>query len=136
MSTFRVYYVTLSDADRTQVNEMGWGCPVGFAYMKATMGKGGEILVEDAITYALYEEAAMMEAENLSDVWENLQNMEVNWMDKPNIGCMTKFPRSMIVGDIIESVFQDYPSVYHVVLPYGFRPLSDDETMHLERMMK
>lgn len=88
-----VYYVRLTEDQRQELNAEGWDSDIGRRYMNARDGK--------SLDWALLERAATMEAKSSEAIWVTLQNLEVPWEDNPSVECITDFPRSMDVGDII-----------------------------------
>jgi len=91
-----VYYVELTEEQRSEINSVGWDCEVGKQY-NAIRFDGR---VDDSNRHLL-KKAATMNSTNSETVWCSLQNLEMSWFDKPEIECHTVFPRSMDVGDVI-----------------------------------
>jgi hypothetical protein len=79
------------------LNAEGWSSQVGAAYLAA-----GEGDIKEAIELGLYEVAAELDAEAAEEIFSLMQNLDKSWTDNPRIKCLTDFPRSMSVGDIIE----------------------------------
>ena len=93
-----VYYVDLSDEQRAELNRGDWSSEIGRAYLAAKDGKVDESNV------GLFRPAARLRADNAEDVWMKLQNGHGHfsgWANDPSIECLTDFPRSMDVGDVI-----------------------------------
>ena len=90
-----VYYVDLSDEQRAELNRGDWSSEIGRAYLAAKDGKVDESNV------GLFRPAARLRADNAEDVWMKLQNVHASWTENDEIECLTDFPRSMDVGDVI-----------------------------------
>lgn len=91
----KIYFVTLSEADRMQLNLLGWDSPIGTKYHAA---KDGDI----AGNLDMFSLAAEGEFSGPEEVFTKLQNVHSGWNENPDIVCHTDFPRSMSVGDYIE----------------------------------
>jgi hypothetical protein len=91
-----VYFRTLPDAAREKVNRVGWDCPEGHAYNDARFG-----YFDGALRMGFYREAAKLDRPDAERVWVTLQNVVAAWRDTTDVECMTDFPRSMDVGDVI-----------------------------------
>lgn len=75
-----------------------WDCPIGRAYQAATCDANPVL----ALAMGLYEDAARGEFANERAVFSTLQNVDINWREaNPEVECLTAFPRSMMVGDLI-----------------------------------
>ena len=99
-----IFYVQITEEQRAQINNQGWGWPTGEAYLNA----------KEKGDYTAAREMGMLRAAaagnffNAEDAWMRLQNMETNWSEfegyksgSCKIQCLTNFPRSMDVGDFI-----------------------------------
>lgn len=95
-----VYYITLTEEHRKQLNGSGWSSDIGRQYLSAKDG-----VIDDSNIH-LFEHAATVEADNAEQIWVMLQNgvLHPSWKDAKAEGilrCYTDFPRSMDVGDIV-----------------------------------
>lgn len=120
MSTAKVYYLKLTDEQRTEINDGGgWASPVGRAYQAPKFAKEGEEAkaVKQACAFGLYEAAAEIDGDDPEAVWMALQNLHDPWT--ATIKPLTDFPRSMDVGDLI--VWDD--GRIEMVASVGFRPV-------------
>ena len=91
-----VHFVELSEEQRQEINDNGWGCEIGMAYMDIRF-KG----IVNETNRHLFKKAAVMNSNSSETVWRSLQNLEMGWDAKREIECFTTFPRSMDVGDVI-----------------------------------
>lgn len=99
MTRYSLYYILMSDdqVDFLNSEQGGWDCDIGRAYLNAKMdGK-----YEKAIQLGMVCRAAELEANNPEEVWMTLQNGRKAWSDNSEIECLTDFPRSCDVGDLI-----------------------------------
>ena len=89
----------------TGVDELtSWDCSIGRAYLEATHKKNPV----PALCMGLYEDAARGDWNNADEVWSYIQNGAHaidQWINVPGVECLTKRPRSMMVGDIV--IFED-----------------------------
>ena len=107
-----VYFVEMSEAERGALNSGGtWDCPIGRAYMAA---RDGNYSTSEA--RALLKPAAIMDAKDAESVWVRLQNLETAWATV--LEPLTRFPRSMDLGDVIH--WADGRAEY--VAAVGFKP--------------
>lgn len=101
-----VFYITLSERQRNEINRAGWDCPSGRLYHRAKDGDVDSIVVD-----MVFERAATVEIDQAhpgSDaaeaIWTKLQNVHQGWADQAaelGVEVHTDFPRSMDVGDVI-----------------------------------
>ena len=89
-----VYFVSLTDEQRDQLNLQGWDSEIGKRYSAARFC--------ESLDWGLMEEAAKAENfENAEQVWMSMQNLDEPWAAHPDLYCVTEFPRSMDVGDVV-----------------------------------
>jgi hypothetical protein len=91
-----VYYVELTETMRTILNRDGWSSFIGKAYLRA---QDGDI---DETNEFLLVKAGSGKFENAEAVFVGFQNLTTPWSENPEISVSTTFPRSMMVGDVIE----------------------------------
>lgn len=92
----KVYFVELTEAQRTKLNRDGWGSDIGKAYLRAQQGD------VDATNDFLLVEAVSGDFESAEFAFWELQNLDTPWSENPELSVSTTFPRSMMVGDVIE----------------------------------
>lgn len=114
--TALVFYRHLNDEQTAQLNREGWSSDIGRAYLNARDGK-----YADAQKLGLMQPAARLEAEHAEMVWVLLQNTDKAWSAQTDIECLTTFPRSMDVGDVI--VWND--GAMERCASIGFEPARD-----------
>lgn len=90
-----VYYIELSDAQRDELNDLGWDSRIGKAYLAARAGR------IDSTNFDLLKKAATLDADTDEQVWLALQNHETPWSANPAIEAHLTFTRSMDIGDLI-----------------------------------
>lgn len=108
---FSVFYISLTEDQRRQMNSEGWDGTIGTAYLdaKGEFGRGpyyGGSIQLDLFELAAEITAIVMEGDVGPDqVWSMLQNHHSNWSDNlpKGIETYTSFPRSMDIGDIVYS---------------------------------
>ncbi len=109
-----VYYIELTETQRTELNAKGWDSPIGKAYLAARDGK------IDSTNFDLFVKAATLEfSANAEHVWVALQNFVEPWTTLDYITVHTTFPRSMDIGDII--VWED--GTRERCVSVGFEPI-------------
>jgi len=111
-----VFYVTLTKGQRDELTIKGWGGTLGRAYLAA---KDGNYKVPGA--RSLLTAAAELEATTNEEVYRKLQNLDEAWTAQADVKCLTGFPRSMDVGDII--VWAD--GRHERVASFGFDTVTD-----------
>jgi hypothetical protein len=131
-----VYYVTLTNDQAAVVNGPeeqggGWSGEIGRAYMAAKMDgdytKAIELgMVQPAARTAIHGDDDFDPRGGTANeiVWRRLQNIEEPWKAKADtIQCLTSFPRSMDVGDLIVWAADEeagYPETIMRVESIGF----------------
>ena len=90
-----VYYIELTEPQRAKLNAEGWQGELGGAYLRAKDG------LVDHRNRSLFKLAARGDFDDSEQTWRALQNLDASWSDQPHIDCLTEFPRSMDVGDVI-----------------------------------
>jgi hypothetical protein len=88
-----VRYIQLVGPTLEAILLKGWDCPEGAEYHEARAGNRPDS--------DLYHDAATLDAGDNEEVWTRLQNLYEPWTSDKAITCLTDFPRSMDVGDII-----------------------------------
>lgn len=103
-----IFYKRLSDERVAILNgpQGGWNC-ASWARAYANLGLINETSAEARVTEAaalgLYEPAARTEITDHEEIWTAMQNGAVPWTENSRLDCLTDFPRSMCVGDLILS---------------------------------
>lgn len=94
----KVFYIDLNREETNQLNAdpLGWGGELGSAYLKAKDGKfdGNNIKL-------VRMSAVVLDDSDPEQVWTQMQNGALPWTSRQNIQCLTDFPRSMDVGDLL-----------------------------------
>lgn len=128
---YTVYYSRLSDERIAILNDQasgGWDCaPWASRYADVMMlgigDKSDEIATKiyNAAKLKLYEPAARFdcESDNPEHIWTALQNVDYNWHERGGPTCLTDFPRSMMLGDVILSE----AGSAKVAVSFGFEPI-------------
>ncbi len=91
-----VYYIELTDDERRELNNTSWSSPIGIAYLAARDGR-----IDDTNRHLFKAAAVINNVYGAEDVWQALQNADRPWTERSNVLCLTDFPRSMDVGDLI-----------------------------------
>lgn len=137
MPKFTVFYVALNDEQVAIVNDPfngGWSCKVGKAYLDATFAGERGCTYKGAVKYGLIHKAAVLEARSLENVFGMMQNLTRSWAESPDIKCLTEFPRSMSIGDI---VYLHDTKQYAYCARAGFTALETREIVdHLNKLLE
>lgn len=101
-----IFYKRLSEERRTILNgpQGGWHCaPWASAYADLDFidPASAEARVTQAAALGIYEPAARTEITDHEEIWTAMQNGADPWADRDDLECLTDFPRSMCVGDLI-----------------------------------
>ncbi len=98
MTKFTIFYAELSEEDTRDINAKGWaGSKMGVPYLDA---QGGTY--EAALRLGLMKKVAEAEIQGgFEQLFYEMQNLDQNWNTRGNFTCLTKFPRSQSVGDVI-----------------------------------
>lgn len=104
LKEYTVFFCAMNDEQVADLNAKGWDASAaGSVYADiAVMPKNvPEKTFHRAIDLGLYTPAAKLEAATMDNVFLHLQNDVRPWKEVIGIQCLTKFPRSMSVGDIL-----------------------------------
>lgn len=102
-----VYFVdmTKQECDLLNNDRRGWGSPIGTAYLRAQNG----IFDDESIKFLRPAAKTFIDGDSVEEVlegiWCTLQNHFVSWTQNAHVNCLTDFPRSMSVGDLV--LFED-----------------------------
>ena len=87
----------------------------------------GERKYDGAIEFDLYEKVARLNADNVEEIFNLLQNWNEPWSENSEIEALTYHTRSMSVGDI---VLNKNTGEYSVVASIGFDPVTDENLIN------
>ncbi|NJO58760.1 MAG: hypothetical protein HC836_10555 [Richelia sp. RM2_1_2] len=117
-----VYYIDLTREQSNQLNNnpKGWGGEIGSAYLRAQDGKFDSTNTNFIHAAARFEDDLFSSADDLEEIWTRLQNGFKPWTEDEYAQCLTEFPRSMSVGDLV--VFDNGDS--YRCASIGFEPFN------------
>lgn len=124
MTDYIVFFRSLNEDQRAEVNRDGWSSPVGEAYHEAEADRDHVPEYSGAIKFDLFELAASVrDCSDRDELWSRMQNRGANWTCEPTVRAFTDFPRSMSAGDVIYDA--DVGEWSYAGAPFGFEPITD-----------
>mgnify|MGYP001333917886 CR=1 FL=1 len=124
MTNYVVFYRTLTEEQRGEVNSGGWETPVGKAYLDCEPIISNPPQYAGAMEFDLFELAAVArEVEDKEELYHRMQNHEASWTEDSKIQSFSSFPRSMSVGDVVYDVGAEE---WSYVASFGFEPVQDE----------
>ena len=88
----KVFYLRLTNKERTEINLKDWDCALGKSYFAAERGAIDENIDR-------FELAVELEAGGNEEIFHTLNSVDGPWYEE--VEALTDFPRSMSVGDFI-----------------------------------
>jgi hypothetical protein len=103
MTDYVVFFRSMTEAQRDELNEGGWSSPIGSAYLDCEPNRDDIVTsYAGAIKFNLFEVAAFVrDCPDQDELYRLMQNRGANWSCEPTVRANTDFPRSMSKGDII-----------------------------------
>jgi hypothetical protein len=103
MTDYIVFFRSMTEAQRDELNAGGWSSTIGGAYLDCEPNREDVVpSYAGAIEFDLFEKAASVrDCEDKNAVYSLMQNHGANWSCEPTVRAYTDFPRSMSKGDVI-----------------------------------
>jgi hypothetical protein len=105
----RVFFITLTRDERERLNDPetgGWESEPKFSRYASATCNADPVVIESAFRHGDYVHAATINQidrpMNQDDAYFYVQNISEAWPTHEHVECHTDFPRSMMVGDLVE----------------------------------
>ena len=127
MPRFRVFHLTLSDAQVEEINSGGgWSCPVGALYAGLTLPRRDAenapvARIVDALERGVETGVAEIDADSLGEVFALTNHIDHPWQENAGVRAARATARSTSVGDLVLN--RDAGSV-HFCLSVGWHEIA------------